>query len=236
MKCEATDILARFYAIKPERIARDLRESKDRLPQVAAALARVQDIAFDDRTADDEARIAHLMMVQAHELCRAPGVLPEFKMFYAAFGTGNIVQLAETVAMDQGRLAELRRQMDEIRRREGLSPDEDWFHQGGPPDHRTLEAEADALGDRIVDTVLIAVLNRYGLTEQAKVYEHDRRQWDFLREAGSRVITGSDGDSAGVETILDQHYIESYGETFVLDLQRRVAAIREAVGRVSGKR
>lgn len=234
MKREPADVLARLYAIKPETIARDLKQAEDRLADVSAALSRLTDIAYDQRTPEDDAQIVHLMMVQAHELCRAAHVLPEIKVFYAAFGVGNIVQMAEIVAMDQGRLADLRRQMAEIRQREGLAADEDWLYHGGPPDHRALEAEADAIGDGIVDTVLISVLRRYRLHEQAKLYEADRKQWEYLREVGSRVICGMDDGNADADAFTDRYLAKKYGDEFVRDLHHRVSLVREAVARARG--
>lgn len=231
MKQNPAQILALLYAIKPETIARDLRQTEDQLRAVATSLARLTDIEFTQRSPADEAQIAHLMMVQAHELFRSVHVLPEFKVFYAGFGVGNIVQMAETVAMDQGRLAELCHQMEDIRRREGLAPEEDWLYQRGPADHRTLEEEAMELGTSVADTVMISVLNRYGLQEQARLYEHDRRQWNFLREIGARVVSGHPDGGDEAEKFTDRYLTKKYGGEFVQDIHRRTAILREAVRR-----
>jgi len=137
------------------------------------------------------------------------------------------MQMAEAVALNQGRLAELRHQMSEIRLREGLAADEFWFREKGPADHQKLEAEVDALEDQIVDTVMISVLNRYRLYGQAKLYENDRKQWDLLREIGARVVIGDDDRNTEAERLMDIHLAKEHGEMFVAEIHKRVSAIKE---------
>lgn len=227
MRPEPGQILALLYAIKPDVISRDLKNAEERLPEIIASISKLSEVTLDERTAADEARIAHMMMVQAYALCRMQNTLPEFRVFYASFGAGNIMQRAEAVALNQGRLAELTRQMGEIRLREGLAGDEFWFGEKGPVDHQKLEAEVDALEDQIVDTVMISVLNRYRLHEQAKIYENDRKQWDLLREIGARVVISDGDDNTEAERLMDIHLAKKHGEGFVAEIHKRVSAIQE---------
>jgi hypothetical protein len=180
------------------------------------------------RTAADEARTAHLTMVQAYALCQTKTTLPDFQVFYASFGAGNIMQMAEAVAFNQGKLAELGRQMSEIRRREGLAEDEYWLRERSPLNHQKLEAEADAIGDRIVDTVMISVLNRYRLHKLAEIYENDRRQWDLLREVGARAVMGDD-DNTDAERLMDAHQAKEYGDDFVTEVHKRASQVKEVL-------
>lgn len=225
------EILKHLHAISQETIAKDLRAAEENLEGVVAEVRRMNALKGSERTASLEARIAHFMMVQAHELSRLPHVLPEFKVFCAQFGAGDIVNLAEESALDRGRLAEITQQMREIRKREGLHPDEDFHDRQGPSDHLALEDEAKHLGESIADTLMVWLLNRYHLPEEAKLYEQDRRRWEFLREAGGRAISGM-GEYG--EKMLDRHLAEKFGPEFVAELHARVDVLRASLKKKNG--
>ena len=142
MHANPSEVLSHFYAITPEEIMRDLRDAEGQLDDVIARMSTLNSIKYTERTAPQEAQIAHYMMVQAHELCRSTSIAREFKVFYASFGAGNIVNLADELALDQGRQAEIMRQMESIRQREGMKSGEDFTYNQGPPDHQKLEAES----------------------------------------------------------------------------------------------
>ena len=228
MHANPSEVLSHFYAITPEEIMRDLRDAEGQLDDVIARMSTLNSIKYTERTAPQEAQIAHYMMVQAHELCRSTSIAREFKVFYASFGAGNIVNLADELALDQGRQAEIMRQMESIRQREGMKSGEDFTYNQGPPDHQKLEAESDRISDGIVETLMVSLLNRYHLPEEAKLYEQDRRLWKFLREVGGRVIVGSEPIG---EQLVDRYLAGKYGQQFVEQLRDRVTDLRNAPSR-----
>ena len=90
-------MLAIFLSIDPEVIRRDLRVASGRLRDIVAEITALRETDVTKRTPEQRARIAHLSMVHAHELARME-VESEFKVFYANFGAGEIVQTVEVVS------------------------------------------------------------------------------------------------------------------------------------------
>lgn len=89
--------------------------------------------------------------------------------------------MAELVALDQRRIEKLRQQMTRMREREEFPGTRIGGTNHVRRSHRALEAEETEIRDNIIEMVIPFVLCRYGLREQADLYENDRRHWDYLR-------------------------------------------------------
>jgi hypothetical protein len=229
MSKDPSKTLDLLFAIEPQLITHDLRRAEDDIRSIADEIASVQAIPFDAKTPQIEARRAHLFMIQAHELCRRDSIAPEVQTFYAAFGAGHIAQDAEMVAADRDTCAELSRQMDAIRRREGLATDEFWAMQGeGPQDYRDLSDEFGRVLERITDTVFVFALRRYHLNDQADLFERDRVTFEIQREIGRRVIMPLKNDEE-VGKMMDDYFRREYGTTAFERVLARVQEIRENV-------
>jgi hypothetical protein len=87
-----------------------------------------------------------------------------------------------SVAHEQGRLAELSRRMEDIRKSEGLQDDEFWPIGKGREDYQELSKESEELYKKVRDTVFTTVLRRYRLEDIADLYENDRARFDELSE------------------------------------------------------
>lgn len=179
-----------LFDIKQDVINRDVRRAEEDIRTITNEISSLFSLPLTVRTSEIDARLAHLLMVQAHDLCRRDAVAPELKTFYAAFAARHIVQDAETVAADKDTCAELSARMDSIRRREGLADDEFWVMKDeGPQDYRELDDQFGRVLERVADTVFAFVLRRYHMDEHADLFERDRVAFEIQREVGRRVIS-----------------------------------------------
>lgn len=230
MSKDPSKTLDLLFALEPQVITHDLRRAEEDIRSIADEIASVQAIPFDAKTPEIEARRAHLFMIQAHELCRRDTIAPEVQTFYAAFGAGHIAQDAEMVTGDKDTCAELSRQMDAIRRREGLADDEFWAMRGeGPQDYRDLNDEFGRVLERVADTIFIFAFRRYHLNGQADLFERDRVTFEIHREIGRRVIMPLKKDAADVEKMMDDYFRREYGTAAFERVLARVQEIRENV-------
>lgn len=216
-----------LFAIEPQIITRDLHDAEDDLRSVATEISSLLGIPFDAKTSEIDARLAHLLMIQAHEFCRRDTIAPEVQTFYAAFGAGHIAQDAEMVAADRDSCAELSARMDAIRRREGLADDEFWeMRHEGPQDYRDLSEKFGQMLERVADTIFVFVLRRYHLNAQADLHERDRVAFEVQREIGRRVIMSPREDAEDVQKMMDDYFRREYGEAAFERVLARVKQIR----------
>lgn len=223
-------MLAIFLSIDPKVIARDLQEAKEQLRRVVDTISSLRAVHYKSRTPEIEAKISHFMMIQAHELANMPHVESEFKTFYASFGAGEVVQNAEEAAFNKGKLAELSRKMEEIRKREGLADEEYWYRHQGPADYQALEMESDDIAEKVTETIFVHVLRRYSLGEQADLYEKNRVQYEILRETGSRVLMGKTDLPHDVQVMMDTYIAKQYGKPALEVIRKRSEELRRRRG------
>lgn len=226
MTTDSTETLDMLFGMEQVAIDRDLEVVKDKIRQVAAELSSLSAVPLAAKTSETNARILHLLMVQAHELCRHEAVEPEIKTFYAAFGAGHIAQEVEGVATNKDTLAELSSRMDAIRVREGLAEDEFWaFKHEGPSDYQELSAEFGRILERVTDTVFLFALRRYHLGDVADLFEKDRVLFEIQREVGRRLIFPSRDDE--VEKLMDDYFRREYGEEARQRVRSRTKELRD---------
>lgn len=212
---------------KQDVIDRDLRCAEEDIRTITNEISSLFGLPLTARTPEIDARLAHLLMVRAHDLCRRDSVAPELNTFYAAFAAGHIVQDAEMVAEDKGTCAELSSRMDFIRRREGLADDEFWEMHEGPQDYRDLDDELGRVLQRIEETVFAFVLRRYHMGEQADLFERDRVEFEIQREVGRRVISPPRKETEDIEKQMDDYFCSEYGEDALLHVQSRVKELHD---------
>lgn len=225
MSVDRSEMLKVLFAMEQTEVDRDLISAKERITEIIEEIRSLGRLSGAEKTAKTEARRAHLMMVQAHELCRKEIGPPELQTFYAAFGAGNIAQEAEMVTADKPTLTELSFRMDEIRRREGLAQGEYWMAGDGPADHQKLEDEWNDRIEAVADTIFVFVLTRYRLQAQASLYERNRKEFEILREIGRRLIWSTSTDSFG-EGTMDEYFRKEWGEDAFRRVERRVEELR----------
>jgi len=203
-------------------IDRDLKGAQEEdILTLVTQISSLNGIPVEACTPETDARLAHLLMVQAHKLCQGDKLPPEIKTFYAAISADRIASEAVTVAMDKGELAELSASIDAVRRREGLTGDEEWRLGEGPADYRQLEAKAGRVIDRITDTIFAYMLRRYRLEEHAELFERDRVAFEIQREVGHRVLYGT-----GAERLMDKYFRETYGAAALRRVKLRTKQLR----------
>lgn len=226
MSRDPSKTLSILFGLEKSTIDQDIRAAEIDLVGVANEISSLVGVPFDAKTPEIEARLAHLLMVQAYALCQRDGVPPEVKTFYAAFGAGGIVQDAESAAADKDTLARLSSEMEVIRRREGLSEDEFWMRNEGPADYEKLEDQYGQVLEKIEDTVFTFALRRYHLDEQANLFEQDRLTFEMHREIGRRVIFHPREDAASIEKLLDDYFLKEYGADALRRVELRVNELR----------
>ncbi len=213
-----------LFAISQSAIDRELRDANGRLLEISKEIESLNQMPLELRTDEIEAKMAHLEMIRAHELCRDNSFLPEIKTFYVAKGAGWIAQDVESVAWNKDSLAELSAQMDAIRRREGLSEGQYWMHKNGPPDYLKLDQGLGEILANIWDTIFPYLLRRYRLDDHAKLFELDRATFEIEREIGARLILPSyvhDERNA----LTDTYFRKEYGENALMRLKSRLREI-----------
>jgi len=175
--------LSLFFAIEQKAIDCDLRNA-DNLKEETQSL--LNSLPPGKRTAEKEARLAHLFLVQAHEYCRNDSS-SELKVYHATSSGFRIMLSVDLLASDKGRLAELMEAMGVIECREGV---DGWMPGDGPDDYRRLSDEFESLSQNQADTVFLFILRRYRFDDCANLFEEDRVEFEFQREVGRRVTNG----------------------------------------------
>ena len=216
--------------MKRSEIDRGLKSAEGDIVALAAEISSLLAIPLAARTPEMDARLAHLLMVQAHELCRNDTLPPELKTFYAAFGAGYVAQDAEMVAADKDTLADLSVRINVIRRREGLAADEYWARDKGPADYRKLDAEFERVMEGITDMVFAFMLRRYRLDSCAELFEQDRVKFEIQREVGRRIISPARRDTATIEKLMDDYCRKHYGAAALRRVKARTRQLRNKIG------
>ena len=92
-----------LFAIESEAIRRDLRRAEEEFDAIGdeLALLTLATLRPDTRPPQTYARLAHLSLIHAHELCRRETVVPEMRTFYAANGAERVTENAAAVARKQ---------------------------------------------------------------------------------------------------------------------------------------
>lgn len=215
-----------LFSMERRTIDRDLESAEGEIVVLAGRISALFAIPVALRTPEIDARLAHLLMVQAHELCRNETLQPELKTFYAAFGAGYVAQDAEHVAAGKDTLANLSIRIDAIRRREGLADDEYWTRNQGPADYCALDAEFDRIVTGISEMVFAFALRRYRLENCAELYEQDRVTFEIKREVGRRIISPARGDTAAIEKLMDDYCRKQYGPDALHHVKVRTKQLR----------
>jgi hypothetical protein len=188
MSLKPADTLSHFFSIPKATIQRDLLRAEGNFEVIHSELQELQSIDRAERSPETEAKIYHLYMVQAYELCRLSHVGNELKTFYASVGAGQVVEDAEMDAYGKGMLSELSNEMEQIRLREGLTSDQFWYKGEGPDDYEFLGERYEEVIEKISDTVFTHTLNRYDLVDVAELYESNRTEFEIQKEIGRRVV------------------------------------------------
>lgn len=226
MTHDPTRTLEAFNAIDPQTIAKDLREAEGNLAQVSLRIKALRTSNRASRTPETYATLAHLAMVQAHELCRMDHIAPEYKMFYAALGADDLMTAVEMASYTKGRLGELAVQMEEIRRRQGLAEGDVFFRWEAPPDYLELASESEQIFKKVSGTVFAHVLRRYHLHEQADLFDHNRQEFQIQVEIGRRAMVGDLTGMPEVAAAMDTEFEKEHGMAALLRVRQRAAEIR----------
>jgi hypothetical protein len=219
---KAQKTLDAFFAIPKEQISADLKTAEHDFEAIHERSVDLRAIDYKNRTPQMDVQIMHLTMVQASELCRRTHVEPEYQVAYAAHGANSVAEEAHTVAHNRDSLKEIGEKMQEIQKREGLTKDHFWFRNEGPEDHQKLSDEYDQISEKILDTVFVETLHRYGLSDQASLYETDRVTFEIHREVGRRLIFDVRDDNQ----LMNGFIAKEYGEGVALQIAKRVGEIR----------
>lgn len=229
MKDTLQSALALFLGIEDHVVQRDLAGAALAEGTLWEILRAYVEGSFAEpsssRTAEQLADAWHRQMVLAYAVADCGEIPEDIALFEAARGAERIAGLAVGRAAATGRLAELDRQLEEIEQREGL---DEMARGEGPQDYRAilLVREAEAL--RVHDTVVLHVLERYGLVRFAALLERDRMRFDVMRETGRRVLMSrpTDPSEAGrYSDPSDERLAEAYGSAALELLRERLAYI-----------
>lgn len=215
------------YLLVPEQagIDADLATYQGHLADLIQDIRVLLHRPHEQRTHEVEARIAHLRMIQAHQFCEDETLPAEVRTFYAALAVERIAQDAEIAASGKGAVAQLTRQMEEVKSREGLAPDENWLSNEGPQDYRRLAEQREKLLRSIEQTIVVFLLRRYHLDEQAELYETDRVTFEVQREVG-RILMMEGGSPPTEEDLLNGYLGRTYGPGAIERVLSRLREIR----------
>ncbi len=174
-------------------------------------------------TPETEASWTHLSLILANWAWQSGNVVGEVAAFHAILPAEQIAEAAGSVALEKGKLREISQNIDAIRTREGLEENEFWPIGHGPLDYQDQESQFEHQFDKIFDTVIVFVLNRYGLHELANLFDQDRTQFEIKREIGRRVFTDEDGSD--LVRKWDAFFAKEHGSDALAKVKIRVAEI-----------
>lgn len=167
MSNDSVSMLRLLFAISQGQIDHDVSDGErdfDRMMQDTKASK------LERRTNNEpkvEARYYHKQLVRAKVLLSRENTPEEYTLFFATMAANSIAEEAVSVALKNGRLAELGHRMDEIQMRVGLEDDECWLVGEGPDDYQVVSNESEELYEKVHDTVFTTVLRRYRLNSNS---------------------------------------------------------------------
>lgn len=220
MLSEPQEFLRCLFAIDDQTIAADIANARGRGPELAEETARMMGFPFNARTPEVEAKIAHHMMVMAHEFSKVERLPEEVRAYYAQFGVQQIANEVSSASAHKDRLGVVTAAIESLNRKHGLCGD---LSEEMPPELRALHAEYESLAERIDETVIPSLFRRYHMEEFAVLYETDRTRYDWLVEIGRRAVSRMPLD---IEEVMDQHFIKEHGEQAFRIVMARVEEIK----------
>ena len=222
----SSQTLAILFAIDQSVIDRDLADAEENFDAVIEEIQSLLVIPPKSKTPEKTARLAHLMMIQAHEVCQDEDAPPEIKAYYSWFGAEQTVSEAENAAPGKDNLADILARIETIRQREGLAQGEYWESGDGPADFQELDDEFEQVLARIRDTVFTFVLRRYRLDQQADLFERDRVEFEIQREVGRRFIAPAHNQTPDLDQVMDEFFEDQYGADALRRVRERLVALR----------
>jgi len=226
MSKNPAETLKALFAIEQSAIDRDLRKAEGRLLEIVTEISAL--LALPTKTSETDARVAHLWMIQAHELCRLDKFATELKTFHAAFGASQIAQDASGIAADKDTCAEISARMKLICQREGLPEGEFWVMRSeGPKDYQDLNAEFEQILRSVEDTVFTFLLRRYDLNNYAELFEQDRVSFEIQREIGRRISMPVQEEAIDIEALMDDYFLKQYGADALAHVQSRTVDLQK---------
>ncbi|HUR45043.1 MAG TPA: hypothetical protein VMZ27_04125 [Candidatus Saccharimonadales bacterium] len=160
-----------FFAIPEEDIKSSLA-SREGLTNCASAFEQsISDHAQD--SAQQKAFHMHVLLLVARTLEELDCVPLHRFVFMAGFAADAISADVVDLAMDKGRLKELRTILDSIKTREDRSDELGWLNGNGPADYEAASDQFSELIIKIKQLMMVEVFRRYGLSSILKLYEMD---------------------------------------------------------------
>lgn len=184
---DRAEMLRILFAIPQSQIDRDIAAGQEDFQRLVEQTRTISVQYRDSNDPKIAARHHHQQMVQGKVARRLDALPEEYRLFLVAMAADEIAEEAVCEAHDKGRLGELGRQMDEIRKREGVHQDHHWV-TGGPADYQEACQESEQLFDKVHDTIFTTLLARYRLDDVTEMYEKDRDRYDELREEGRKLV------------------------------------------------
>ena len=188
----ASESFRLFMAIPRERIERDTAE--DDVPEALQRYeaARLRTVAFydtedEDRTAEQCAEFMHAELVMACIALTCTAIDTDVAFHLAGIGARGAATTALFAAGKTGELGKLNEQMDRIREADGRDFDE-LDENELPEGYLPLAEKAGELLGKIEKMMVIDILNRYGLHEQAKMFDEDEEAFDARVREGYYVL------------------------------------------------
>ncbi|MCE9565797.1 MAG: hypothetical protein K8U57_27550 [Planctomycetes bacterium] len=179
----ASEAFKLFMVIPRERIEEDTAGGDVIDALVRYETARKQTVAFyetaeEDMTAERCAEFMHAEMVMGCLALTIPTIHPDVAFRLGGGGARGAAQTALFAAGKTGELGKLNEEMDRILAAAGIEDlhelDEDEWPEGYLP----LAERAGELLGKIEKMMVIDILNRYGLHEQAELFEADEEAFD----------------------------------------------------------
>jgi len=188
---DPVETLKLFFAIPKEQISRDLiAATEDEQPFILAATQRYLAVPPNkERAPKVVADFWHAQMLRACLMRKNPNIPEGMALYWASYNAHDVADAACDVASAAGQLAKFHRDMDRMETEEGLEEGEYWPLGNGPEEYELLRTESEALVDKITDTMIVHVLRRYGLNDEADLFESHRAAFDAKAEAGRKRMT-----------------------------------------------
>lgn len=221
------ETLRLFLGADPQWISDELSALRENADSIDGYLTEYRSIPVNARTPKEDAKALHYRLLQSHIFASSPGLHQDEVLYFVCLVASQVAEDAVMVEHQSARtLNAIMDQIEDIRRGEGMDDDEVWPLGDGPNDYRRLSKDYDALAEKIHETVFLHVLQLYGFTEYAELFENERMEYEVRYEAGRRFVLPPPKCTQESKRWSEKVLTDGYGPAAVARLDQRLQAIR----------
>lgn len=224
--CDAREVLKLILGADPQSVADELATVHEESASIERFLAQYRSKPANARTPQEKAKFLHYRLLQSHVYASSPTLHEDQVLYFVCLQAYQVAEDAVMVtAQTPGTLRGLQDQIEVVRKRERMGEDEDWPPGSGPEDYQRLVKDSDRLGEKILETVFLWLLQRYGFTEYGELFENQRMEYEVRYEAGRRFVLPAEKCTEESKRCKERYLVEDFGPAAIARLDQRLQSI-----------